>query len=290
MQEDDGPDEVEVEFLRGDEDEWRVRLRCNDGTIESEIDDCDRRRRSRPRLQSNRRRPRRDAVMDEFTPYGTSHRLIALLLVVGVVALVALGRTRRDTVAADRDARAFALLTLAFVLPLQVVALTRSGFDVDRTLPLQLCDLAAFVAPFALWTRRAWAVGLTYYWGLTLTTQAVITPDLSADFPDPVFVLFWGMHLLIVWAAVYLTWGLGLAPDWRGYRATVAVTVGWAMSVSVFNLATGSNYGYLNRKPAAASILDYLGDWPVYVLAEIVIVLTVWALMTWPWVRSRTGN
>ncbi|MBA2639951.1 MAG: hypothetical protein H0U77_08155 [Nocardioidaceae bacterium] len=46
VQEDDGPDEVEVEFLQGDEDEWRVRVRCNDGTIESEIDDCDRRRRS----------------------------------------------------------------------------------------------------------------------------------------------------------------------------------------------------------------------------------------------------
>jgi len=33
--------------------------------------------------------------------------------------------------------------------------------------------------------------------------------------------------------------------------------------------------------------LDVLGPWPVYLLAEITIVLIVWALMTWPWVRTR---
>ena len=154
-----------------------------------------------------------DRQMTSFSAYGTSHQVVVALLAVGLVALVVLGRaSRRDPRRVERHCRWFALTCLAFTVPLQIVAVTRSGFDVERTLPLQLCDLAAFVAPYALWTRRPWAVGLTYYWGLTLTTQAVITPDLSADFPDPVFVLFWGMHLLIVWAAVYLTWGLGHAP------------------------------------------------------------------------------
>jgi uncharacterized membrane protein YwaF len=43
--------------------------------------------------------------------------------------------------------------------------------------------------------------------GLTLTSQAIVTPDLASDFPDPIFLLFWAMHLLVVWAAVYLVWG-----------------------------------------------------------------------------------
>ncbi len=222
----------------------------------------------------------------EFHAYSTSHRAVVAVLAVGLVALVVRGRSRGGRQHLERDCRVFATVCLAVTVPLQLIALTRSGFDVDRTLPLQLCDLAAFVAPYALWTRQPWAVGLTYYWGLTLTTQAVITPDLSADFPDPVFILFWAMHVLIVWAAVYLTWGLGLVPDWRHYRITVAVTVAWAITVYAFNGWQGSNYGFLNAKPASASILDYLGDWPVYVFAEIAIVLTVWALMTWPWVAA----
>jgi uncharacterized membrane protein YwaF len=34
-------------------------------------------------------------------------------------------------------------------------------------------------------------------------------------------------------------------------------------------------------------VLDALGPWPVYVLAETTIVIIVWALMTWPWERKR---
>jgi hypothetical integral membrane protein (TIGR02206 family) len=226
--------------------------------------------------------------MQEFSPYGPSHLIVMALLAAGGLALVVWGRGHRDPTTVARDCRWLAVAILIFMLPLQAVAIVRSGYDLQRSLPLQLCDVAALLAPYALWTRRHWAVSLTYYWGLTLTTQAVITPDLSRDFPDPVFILFWGMHLLIVWAAIYLTWGLGIAPDWRSYGTAVVVTLGWMVSVFGVNALIGSNYGYLNAKPAAASLLDYFGPWPTYLLVEIVIVSTVWLLMTLPWTqRSR---
>jgi uncharacterized membrane protein YwaF len=34
-------------------------------------------------------------------------------------------------------------------------------------------------------------------------------------------------------------------------------------------------------------MLDFLGPWPFYVLAEVAIVGAVWALMTWPWELKR---
>ncbi len=222
--------------------------------------------------------------MDRFTPYGVSHRVVIVLLLVGAAALISLGRARPDGAPARRDGRALAMAILAVTVPLQLVALERTDWDVERSLPLQLCDLASLVAPYALWTRRPWAVAVTYYWGLTLTTQAVLTPDLASDFPNPVFLLFWGMHLMVVWAACYLTWGNGLVPAWSGYRTAVAVTLTWVLVVFGVNALLGSNYGYLNAKPPSASVLDYLGDWPLYVVAEAAIILTVWALLTWPWV------
>jgi hypothetical integral membrane protein (TIGR02206 family) len=221
---------------------------------------------------------------DRFTTYGASHQAVMVLLVVGAVALVCLGRSQRATDAADHFSRWFGIAIVVLTVPLQILYNSPRFFDFDRTLPIQLCDLASLAAVYALWTHRAWATALTYFWGLTLTTQAVITPALSADFPDLQFVLYWGMHLLVVLAAIYLVWGLGLAPDWRGYRIAIATTAVWAVSVFVFNLVAGANYGYLNAKPGSASILDLLGPWPWYLVAEIAIIAAVWALMTWPWV------
>jgi hypothetical integral membrane protein (TIGR02206 family) len=80
--------------------------------------------------------------------------------------------------------------------------------------------------------------------------------------------------------------GLGVRVDWRSYRFAVAATVVWAASVMTFNAVTGTNYGYLNRKPTSGSLLDLFGPWPGYVLVEVVVVASVWALMTWPWVRA----
>jgi hypothetical integral membrane protein (TIGR02206 family) len=52
-----------------------------------------------------------------------------------------------------------------------------------------------------------------------------------------------------------------------------------------FNTVTGTDYGFLNRKPSTVSLLDVLGPWPVYLFVAAALVSMVWALMTWPWVR-----
>ncbi len=220
---------------------------------------------------------------ERFTPYGFSHQIMFALLLVGAWWLVRLGRAHAGTDAERRFGRMFAVAILAFTLPLQILSMTPERWHIGRSLPLQLCDLAWMAATYALWSQRRWAATLTYYWGLTLTTQAVLTPDLASPFPDPGYIMFWGTHLLVVWAAIYLTWGLGVSPDWRSYRTAVLTTAAWAGTMFVFNVIADTNYGYLNGKPRAASALDLFGDWPWYLLVEAIIVLTVWALITLPW-------
>jgi hypothetical integral membrane protein (TIGR02206 family) len=223
-----------------------------------------------------------DVQARDFTAYGASHLGAVLVLATWIVVLLALGRVADPR---DRLGKAVAIVLAVAVVPLQAVYFTPGYWDPQRTLPIQLCDLAAVAAIVALLTHHRWAAALTYYWGITLTTQAVITPDLAADFPDPVFLLFWVVHVGTVWAAVHLTWTRGIHPDWRSYGVAFATTAVWAVAVFCLNLALGSNYGYLNEKPGAASVLDLLGPWPWYVVAEVAIIASVWALMTWPWVR-----
>jgi hypothetical integral membrane protein (TIGR02206 family) len=220
---------------------------------------------------------------EPFQSYGTSHLVVVAVLLAGLVPAVLIGR--RDH--SGRISRGFAVVIPCFAIPTQALVFVRDDYDWEATLPLQLCDLAWMAAVLALWTHRLVPVALTYYWGLALTPQAVLTPVLGEDFPDPAFFAFWGQHLLVVWAAVFLIWERRQRPSWAGYRAAVLVTFCWLVAVFVVNAALGTNYGYVNRKPATPSILDFFGPWPVYVVVEIAIVAAVWALMTWPWTMSR---
>ncbi|GAA3832581.1 hypothetical protein GCM10022242_37140 [Nocardioides panacisoli] len=152
-------------------------------------------------------------------------------------------------------------------------------FDLGVSLPLHICRLTWVAVVLALWTLRPLPVALTFFWGGLLSSQALLTPSLAEDFPDPRFLAFWALHLMEVAAAVYLVGVLRLAPRWRDLVTTVAATLLWAAVAMTFNGLAGTNYGYLQRKPDG-SVLDLLGPWPWYLAAELVIVIAIWALMT----------
>lgn len=222
----------------------------------------------------------------EFTAYGPSHLVVLLVFVVGAAVLVAVGRRYGNATVARQVGRTVAVVMLAVQMGTVIYSNVPPQFGLNHSLPLQLSDLVTFVAIYALWSYRHWAFTLTYYWGLVLSTQALFSPVLTGpDFPGREFLVFWGLHLFVIWTAIYLTWGVGMHPAWRDYRVAIAVTLCWVAVAMTVNALTGADYGFLNRKPEVHSILDVLGPWPWYLGPVVVLVLIVWALMTWPWVR-----
>jgi len=227
-------------------------------------------------------------VERSFAAYGASHWVVLILLAAGVGVLACFGSRYRGTMAVRTVGRVFAVVLVAFHVPILVHDLSPARFDIEHSLPFQISDLTWMVAACALWFRWRWAYALTYYWGLTLVPQALLTPALNApEFPGIDFVSFWGQHLLVVWATVYLTWWIGLRPTWGSFAFTAAVTVGWGLVMLGFNAVAGTNYLFVSRKPDNPSLLDFLGDWPWYLGAELAVGLAAWALMTWPWTRFR---
>ena len=231
------------------------------------------------------------AAAERFVQFSATHFVLIGVFAVGTVLVVRWGRLHRGTPAELVARRSSAVCIAAVAIVMQAYQLLPQDFSLKTSLPLQLCDLASVAAVVALWSRSARAAAFTYYVGLTLTIQGILTPSLAEAFPHPRFFGFWLLHFFVVWAAAYLTWGLGMRPDWRLFRWTAGATLLWAAAVFCFNLATGTNYGYLNRKPASASALDLLGPWPWYVVVEVVVVLVVWAVvLTLPWRPARSEH
>jgi len=226
----------------------------------------------------------------EFTAYGPSHWVVIAVFAIGAALLVWVGRRQTESQARILGRVLGGLLFAAFLVALAYKLVQP---EIDTSVPLQLCDLAELTAAYALWSQRHWAFAMSYYWGLVLSSQALITPDIGTprdgapDFPHHLFITFFALHVLVVWAAIYLTLGRRMRPQWRDYRVAITMTLAWAAITFIFNVIARTNYGYLNRKPPVASLLDVLGPWPVYLLVEVIIVLIVWALMTWPWERVR---
>jgi hypothetical integral membrane protein (TIGR02206 family) len=151
------------------------------------------------------------------------------------------------------------------------VALGIWGAEYD--LPFQLTDLVTVVSAFALLTRRALLVELTYFWALTATLQAVVTPDLASPFPSVFYFTYFAYHGGAIAAACLLVFGCRLHPRRGAVRRVYAASVAWTAVAAVADIATGGNYMYLREKPARGTVLDVMGPWPWYVASTALLGL-----------------
>jgi hypothetical integral membrane protein (TIGR02206 family) len=206
--------------------------------------------------------------------FSTEH--LAVLGVTVVAAGVSIWVARRAgerTIAAMSVA--IALIILAGWVGEQVADVVEGIWSVEYTLPLQLTDVVSLIAIVALLRPRPLLVELTYFWALTATLQATLTPDLARTFPSVFYFTYFGYHAGAIVAACLLVFGRRMYPRpgaaWRVFAATLAV----AGVAAVANLATGGNYMYLRSKPVHSSLLNLMGPWPWYIAAAAALGLAL---------------
>lgn len=216
--------------------------------------------------------------------YSTPHLVVLAITVVAIA--VGVPAARRP--GAERWVGAFGWVMLAASLGWMVWWWLPGHFDVHQSLPFHLSDWLRVITGVALITRSGWAVVLSYYWGLTLNLQAVLTPDL-VYFRNPAleFGMYWFLHVVALVAPIVLVWGLGYRPTWRGFAAGYVTTLAWAGVAIAVNAFLGTNYGFVSEPPGVASALDLLGPWPWYLLSVAALLAVVFAAMTWPWTTDR---
>lgn len=217
-----------------------------------------------------------------FTP---QHGVTLLVFVGSMVAAAALGRRWRGQGREWLLRAGWIWTTIAWQTLAVIYYLLPANFDPYESWPLHLCDLAAWVAPFALLTQKRWLRTLLYFWGIGLSTQAFITPVVQGGYLDIKYWLFFVGHTQIVGSAVYDVVALGYRPRLRDWGVATLITLGWMAVVTPINVIFDVNYGYTGRHlPDGPTLLDNLGPWPWRILWLFFAGQAAWFLawVVWP--------
>jgi hypothetical integral membrane protein (TIGR02206 family) len=223
---------------------------------------------------------------DPFIRFGSAHFAVIATAFMLPLLLAAVVRRTRNSMLARAIALALAAGLIATWALWYWLILSQGWLSASTILPMNLCDWAAIATLATLLRPNQRSYELAWFWSLSGTLQALLTPNLAYGFPDPRFIVFFGFHGGVIAAALYMTLGLGMRP-WPGSLPRVAL---WSFAYFLAAVATNAlfhtNFGYLRFKPAASSLLDYLGPWPLYIFALFGLGLLYILLLYLPFLLS----
>lgn len=221
--------------------------------------------------------------MSSFHLFGPTHAAALAGLALVIYALVRTGRALTG-----RARKSFESVIASLVLALWLVYVgwdaLHGTFSIAYSLPLQLCDFVALVAGAAFISRNRVLQALAYFWGLALSTQALITPDVAGPPASLTFAAFWLYHAFVVGAGVYVVAVHDFRPMLRDLLTAQALGLVWAVCIFALDATTGWNYGYLGRStPNIPSLIDHLGPWPGRVAIMVALGAAGMTVLWLPW-------
>jgi hypothetical integral membrane protein (TIGR02206 family) len=153
-------------------------------------------------------------------------------------------------------------------------------WTLQYSLPLQLTDAVSLAAIIALLTRQRLFVELAYFWALSASLQAVLTPDLSSSFPSVFYFTYFLYHVGSIVAACLLVFGCRLYPRPGAILRVYTLTLAFTVVSGLGDVFTGGNYMYLRTKPIRNSLLNVMGPWPLYIISGAALGLVMFAVLS----------
>jgi hypothetical integral membrane protein (TIGR02206 family) len=168
------------------------------------------------------------------------------------------------------------------VIAFHLYSIRLGNYNITTDLPLYLCSLIALLIPIFTYYKKFWMYEILLFWIITGTIQGIITPDILEGFPTFDYFRYWIVHLGLLIIIFYATFVLMMRPKLKSvFKSFFALQV-YLIFMVVINYVLNANYFYLNEKPQSTSVLDYFGEWPLYVVVVQVISIPCFLLIYLP--------
>lgn len=155
-------------------------------------------------------------------------------------------------------------------------------YNIQKDLPLYLCSLLAILIPVFTFYRKFWMYEILVFWIIAGTLQAVMTPDIATGFPTFDYIRYWVVHLGLLVVISYATFVFKMMPNFRSLFKSFFVLQLYFLIIMLVNYLLNANYFYLNEKPQSASLLDYFGEWPMYIIVVQLILIPYFLIIYLP--------
>jgi hypothetical integral membrane protein (TIGR02206 family) len=223
------------------------------------------------------------SAQSEFVQFGPPHLTVIGTLVCLCILIPALVRYSSSAKAKHSICWGLVVVMLAAEWIKYVYTITCDGFDffIQYALPLHICGIAVYLAAFMLITKNQVVFEVIYFWALGGTSQAILTPAVTAGYPSYHFFQFFIEHSAVIVAVFVAVFGFKMRPRLKGLWITYALSWLLVFVVGGINYLLGTNYMYLCRPPAGISPFYFL-DWPWYILFQSGLALVIFFLLYLP--------
>ncbi|WP_400163344.1 TIGR02206 family membrane protein [Brevibacillus sp. TJ4] len=228
--------------------------------------------------------------IEPFRLFSTSHVLVLLLFSASTILLYAYRHSWYSETAKRVFRYMLACLLLLTEVSFQLWSVWTDTWSVAHSLPLQLCSISLLLCVIMLCSKSFAVYEIAFFTGLGGAAQAMLTPELAYPFAHFRFFHFFLAHSAILWACLYMTWVEGYRPRLCSVWKSIAFLNLLLLIVLPVNKWSGGNYMFVSHKPENPSLLDYLGDYPWYLLSLEGVALAVFLLLYLPFARANKAS
>ncbi len=176
----------------------------------------------------------------------------------------------------------FAIFLSLTIIVYHGFLISLGSYKLQTDLPLYLCSLLALLIPIFTHYRKYWMYEILLFWIIAGTSQGILTPDIADGFPNPDYFRYWIVHLGLVIIILYATVVFRMKPKLKSVFKSILALQVYVVLMILINYVLKANYFYLNQKPDSASLLDYMGDWPLYIILGQLIIFPYFLLIYLP--------
>lgn len=230
--------------------------------------------------------------MREFTSFGTEHMLWLVAGICSSILWVNAGKRIGRLANGEYKQRQLGLLMTLIPAILWIggsiwLVLYENPIPKNLVLPFHVCYFLNLVMPFMLWRKSFFIFEITYFVTMAGTLQALLTPDLDYGFPDMINIRYFMVHIGLMMSTFYAVFVYGFRPTWKSMGKAILWTNLYMVFVTPINLLFNTNFMYVRAKPPVASMLDYLGDWPWYLLTGQIMLVVLFTIVLLPFLFIR---